>query len=341
MSQIKIVALIACAAVMCALMYSSNTVAPKDPFRIARSSTAVLEHSRPNGNNLTTRGNNSDQAHIHVLFLGDSVTRYSYLTLAHFLHTGNSSVPQFMIQDRISRHWAHYFRRTTEFFEGSMSCDCFRMVRNPKCSRQMRLECGKVWAYTAHENRQYRHPRLPLFLTFMQVWGDIPMFSTLEPERLHQGTITEALRNYSWKKNISSVLEAIVPRLVPPITHTVLNIGIWQHSESLMALEHILAALSNSSRYTLWRETTPAMNDRFNNTADVDWKAKSLCAPAGNLRCEYFPFPVSIKSMQDSDWWDSTHFSAGMNERWTGALWNKLLSMSNTPQDVPRYPLPT
>lgn len=77
-----------------------------------------------------------------VLFLGDSVTRYQYLSLAYFLATGTWGNHVELVDYHKWSTYADYFKATNSWFSQEL-CDCFRADFNISSLR------------TASENRYY------------------------------------------------------------------------------------------------------------------------------------------------------------------------------------------
>jgi hypothetical protein len=86
----------------------------------------------------------------YVLFVGDSVTTYEYLSLANFLSFGDSSLswnstthgyPHVLAEQYWklgeSNPWDVYYAKTNERFAGNEICDCYRDVAcHPNCKPQ-------------------------------------------------------------------------------------------------------------------------------------------------------------------------------------------------------------
>ncbi len=329
---------------------------PVDEIFITKSGDATEDNHRE-----------GSSATMHALFLGDSVTRYSFLSLAYFIHTSRVDVPTFLINEKRSRNFIHYFQRSTRFFGGSMSCDCYRMTT---CSKLDKV-CKQKWSQTAFENRQYRHPHLPVVLTFMQVWGDLPLIASIDPWLLHNGNITDVPRKHTYRLTLLEFLKTVVPKLVPRVTSIALNTGMWEHSHTLASIQSILEALSSAANMSVWQETSPdrramimkpstADNDfsrdisnnsriegKSNNgtsssgrvLSDIDAAAQRLCAPQGRLDCVFAPFPVKISSMNSyTDWWDDKHLNAKMHQQVMSDVWHRMVNTTSLKAHMPRYP---
>ena len=124
----------------------------------------------------------------HTVFAGDSVMAYAYMSLAHFLHSGDD----LKVWDANSRghetplaemkwgmissgrwksgliKWMEYFNATSADFDGAELCDCWRERCHPQC-------------HTANENRYFRftHQGVQGRLTML------PFFDEAFPLRWH------------------------------------------------------------------------------------------------------------------------------------------------------------
>jgi hypothetical protein len=136
---------------------------------------------------------------MHVVFIGDSITRFLYLDLTYRLHRGgrsrglvvNATPPEFLVnlmvpivrssgsspvanrtagedeeeeeresvKGRNRKDWMKFFRKSLLPFDGYMRCDC---SRNSLQDRNV-------------EHRFYQHPTRSLSLSYIQLLGSTPM----------------------------------------------------------------------------------------------------------------------------------------------------------------------
>ena len=90
----------------------------------------------------------------HILFIGDSLTRYQYLNLAYFMTTGHWRSPcPWNEKERDHGTWDQFFRTTTERMGGFETCDCWRVGDNYSNYREI---------------RRYRNPHADIAITFVQ-----------------------------------------------------------------------------------------------------------------------------------------------------------------------------
>jgi hypothetical protein len=94
---------------------------------------------------------NSSLPHIsglRVAFVGDSLTRYMYLSLAAYLRRGrwvdDTDVPNILEEKRFG-DWNLFYNYTNNYFQPHEQCDCFRMQERMMSAR-------------AIENRYFKDP---------------------------------------------------------------------------------------------------------------------------------------------------------------------------------------
>jgi hypothetical protein len=109
---------------------------------------------------ISTHGNSSlpHISGLRVAFVGDSVTRYMYLSLAAYLRrgrwVGEKDVPN-ILEGIQFPEWNPFYNYTNSFFRPYEQCDCFRLG-------------GKKGADTAIENRYFADPERDNVLYFFQ-----------------------------------------------------------------------------------------------------------------------------------------------------------------------------
>jgi hypothetical protein len=126
------------------------------------SKAAVLDDPRaahyPPG--ISTRGNSSlpHISGLRVAFVGDSVTRYMYLSLAAYLRrgrwVGEKDAPNILVGKHFPT-WNPFYNYTNNYFRPYEQCDCFRLD-------------GKEDSETAIENRYFVDPVRDNALYFFQ-----------------------------------------------------------------------------------------------------------------------------------------------------------------------------
>jgi hypothetical protein len=100
----------------------------RDPTQAAVLDDPRAAHYPPG---ISTRGNNSlpNISGLQVAFVGDSLTRYMYLSLAAYLRRGRwvdeKDVPN-ILEEKQFVGWNHFYNYTNNYFRPYEQCDCFR-----------------------------------------------------------------------------------------------------------------------------------------------------------------------------------------------------------------------
>ena len=181
----------------------------------------------------------------HVLFLGDSVTRYTFLSLAQFMHQGawdTSFFPPTEFEGYYSS-WAEFFQVTNGRLGGSgrAVCDCFRKDYAHKWVLPAGKSGESVTTVGSLENRYFVGPSGGR-LSFLQVFGSHPLVWH-DPRALGVeagGTFSQRLCEPAECSPFNTTdvrvgslegpeVRALVAELAP--TDIVVNSGLWESWE--------------------------------------------------------------------------------------------------------------
>jgi hypothetical protein len=186
--------------------------------------------------------NNSDNSNItHILFIGDSLMRYQFLSYVYRIHFETEDVPMdqlIMTTRRFKRSWNAFFRNTTAIFNGAMVCDCDRNNGSPM-----------------RENRYYRHPSGLKFVTYVNVMGD-NVFRGFHVKNRHIQILPP------WEMNLKEFMEERVGLLVPRPSRILINQGHHSHPQIARNISVILRSATEAivplnGSCVAWMETTP------------------------------------------------------------------------------------
>lgn len=221
-----------------------------------------------------------------ILFLGDSVTRYQYLSLVYLLQRGvplaspdatyYSSKIHHPLVGQTWSSWDEFFETTTADLAPHEICDCFR-----------------AWDWKAHrkshidmfENRFFFSPRMNVSVTFISVFGFFPLTGRLWPigsslpsknqahtinlgrrsalELFHNRTLSDCFVPFNWRLSWVDSLSHFVRGLAPaPPNIILMNSGHWgpmgfRHAEFIRVLRHYARRITKCA---IWQTTTPLRN---------------------------------------------------------------------------------
>jgi hypothetical protein len=229
----------------------------------------------------------------HVMFVGDSVTRYQFLGFAQMLeHAAHVAWDPPSEHDNRFGTWENFFRATTERLGPHGACDCFRPLNNEPQALLNEPDGHEVWGVLG--NRYYRHPAARLEATFIEALGEHPNTVWHEPRTLGvdcekspwglEQTAGEACpaaplcapgacRNPHHVEAWDVGLRRLIARTRPDVI--VINSGLWgvqwrgpasakragTHLELLMAaLDWAAAPAGGGVRTIVWKTTTAQLD---------------------------------------------------------------------------------
>lgn len=215
----------------------------------------------------------------HLVLVGDSLMRYQYLSLVHFLHLGEyppSGVPESKADEpnicmegdywRLSDEWKEKFGistggwpafmiATSQLFEGTERCDCYR----------------DVFPFnTTVENRYFRNSDYNVSVSyFTKLGGAIPdirghyplsLEGTMPPKFLTE-TIYKKLGKTPLNWNVDN--EEFVTKILPAVekdqgkvSHLLWNEGIWMHESDWNPLMRTVRSFMEERQVRAFFKTT-------------------------------------------------------------------------------------
>lgn len=114
----------------------------------------------------------------HILMIGDSITRYQYLNLVHWLYTGlwespgkkRNEVEHDWVENDWFGGWQSYYHGTNARLGGNEICDCFRGNPGQPYTQEVKLE-----------NRYYEDKDSQIRISFLLFCGSNYPFYATEP----------------------------------------------------------------------------------------------------------------------------------------------------------------
>jgi len=222
----------------------------------------------------------------HVVFIGDSLLRYSYLAWLHeqhhYLLSSSTSTthdddapilaPKTLINEKLSDSWHSFFVNSTAHFGGHMKCDCRR-------SQEFSLgkEVENRYYYYHHRNRNHKQHHghrdattglSGLAATYIQAYGDNQAHGRYLPEDVWSSAITDGndTAPYKWgymgrDGEWSGLITDYVAKLwnTTP-TLMVFNAGFWPNERTAHHLGSIFRAakeVMGPHGRVIWKGITP------------------------------------------------------------------------------------
>lgn len=201
---------------------------------------------------------------LRLALLGDSITRYQYLSLAYFLRHGyffnpNQSKPHLVNQHTFMRHapegqgWKQFLNQTNQLLSPMEYCDCFRAPWP-----RMSAVDGNVM-----ENRYFHDPFLNNSVAYIQAFGNSvsSMHGRVLPQDAFRNISSKKFthENSTWKWSHKDWGEALEKYVAPMnVTHVLMNAGLWPNDfhENKPARDSIVRALQKTGLVGIWRTNT-------------------------------------------------------------------------------------
>ena len=244
-----------------------------------------------------------------IVFVGDSVTRYQYLSLALFIETGqwpllNGSDTSNPINEKSWGSWKDFFKGTNVALNGHEHCDCYckEIIEIPSLP-----EFLKNWV----ENRYYHHHHSTIVYIAFAHEPSIPnMKGHVEfPYGGNESLCSPGacLPPVDWQLSLPTAFNLIVAPLQPDLI--VLNSGLWSTSNewSEIELRRVFAngkAALRRGGSALWKTTT---QKRDYNMTTRDEKATVAALEAGWGILDAYAL---TKNLPPEAYWDTLHFNA-------------------------------
>ena len=244
-------------------------------------------------------------SHIHLVFIGDSLTRYQFLATAYQLYF-RTPAPKYIVNEKVHKSWLNFYQNTSVIFDGSMKCDCFRYENDVyKQSVKQSFSFSRENRFFSFSLRCENSATLKVLFTYIQFFGDKKsLHGRVLPWNIKHASPTKTMRKSLWRYyELREALESFVAKLKTKPTHIILNAGIWPHAGVMGTLKTALIAANRITPKVYWKETSPdktcltqkeeaRRNGIFNCPRDIDKLAQDYC---GSMKlCKYIEFPKNI-----------------------------------------------
>lgn len=223
------------------------------------SSASLGNNKFPERSNVSTTSTYDDgetkmvPRNLRLAFIGDSITRYMYLSLAHYLRWGfwetNETIPSIVVEKQYGS-WNAYYNHSKQKLSPYEECDCWR--NTTKTTNYSRV----------YENRYYWDPHLNNSLMYIQKFGKFSVKGHWNPNHVHwkHDLDAEYDPNFAWNFQTSwaDIVSYHLAKLPRKPQYLIFNAGLWpDHGLNCSeTLQSILDALKENDIIGIYRTTS-------------------------------------------------------------------------------------
>ena len=244
---------------------------------------------------------------LRLAFLGDSVTRYQYISLVYFLMHGrwlrDDEHPSLLFKKEFPT-WQHFLNASNFALLEKEECDCYTPP-------------GKFAMASYAENRYYKDEELGNYITFINKYGRRPAQGHWLPNQVYEPrgvlSYTGPFQNFTWEYNWTEVIDHHIAKLQPTPDFLVFNAGL--HPNELnqpWVIEGIKESLRRHNITPIYKTTTyPASNNR-NTRFQRGRKDWNICGKSIE-HCMNMMWTADITGQEH--YVDENHFRPSGNKR--------------------------
>jgi hypothetical protein len=303
-------------------------------------------------------------ANTHLIFIGDSLTRYQYLSLAHFIERGSypsrkmvkvEGEPNILREDDFYAAnplgaWKDLFALSSKLLGGRELCDCWRGNETTKSKTKS----------TTLENRFYSLPSHNLRISYLTYLGksEVQHGHTRALKSQGAGEVLSeevyesnsyARNPYDWQpQNVSTAVEDVLasdPERSTRRAVIVWNSGIWGAFKGAKDAEYLKASLlslkQSAGKHGLvfYKTTTVAQTSDFKRASglrEFDHVARAVVPALKHSGISIYdankvtkPFESLERAIYMAIYWDGVHFQPYVYEELNNVLLHKLEGMSS------------
>ena len=266
----------------------------------------------------------SPVSNLRLVLMGDSVTRFQYMSLINFLHTGawntryiqDDMFPRdITIQGTFRGNWSNFYEFSNSLFYGKEVCDCYR-------------QSSHTYKHTVRENRYYADPVANNYVTYIQRFGNFATRGMFQPNQvydkslqMHNPWLNKNTTDFAWEfSSWEAAIREYVALLKPKPQFFIFNAGKWPHDLNATTLTGIRNALVEHDITGIYKTTTRSKNE---TSTDLEAYEKVACKL---FPCLNLSWTAHLPNQAYSD---RVHFKAGpyhaMNDQMLQKL-NRLVS---------------
>jgi hypothetical protein len=252
---------------------------------------------------------------VNIVIIGDSISRYGYLSLVYFLRWGRWFEPTLEKSNLVNEgsfksmfhndNFGEFYFQTSRMIQPHELCDCYKETKN---------------ASESHiENRYYHDPEMNNTITFLHAYGhqhaihgrinanEAHNISKWDWHREEKHLVRHEKSDLEWDyDNWADVVEKYIGNLEPKPEFVIANAGQWSNNfgpNGKRVSEQFSGALKNLGiRKSIWKTTTFAKGGELLQQ-DVPETDSYMCSLLQDC------FDVSwTKNVAERLYWDKRHF---------------------------------
>ena len=192
------------------------------------------------------------ESHVNIAFLGDSISRYQYLSLVYYLHHNAwidpKSRPSFVIEGQF-KTWNSFYKDTNNALSPYEKCDCYR---------PQKWNTSQIF-----ENRYYHNPLTNVHVVYIQAFGGIPSHGHWNASSIPENEVLPTAPLPSvWTFDFQETISLHLALLNPKPDWVVFNAGVWANTfHKKRTRNAVVRALDIAGIRGIWLGTDKRFND--------------------------------------------------------------------------------
>jgi len=259
--------------------------------------------------------------HLHLAIIGDSISRFQYMALVHYLHYGvhirNEDKPKKLsFKDKqLAPGPNDKYHDFSKVLLPGEQCDCYRL---------------KEWKPKVFvDNRYYYDPIRNNSLSFLLKYGHMEAHGHWPPEDVHKAhEMSFEEGNYSWSGNWSVAIGHLA-KIRPKPEYVIFNAGHHPHHMRMANVQDdIVQTLNENGFVGIYKSTTCKKGNMMSRTALGRYEDE-MCEKMKH-RCINYNWTCAFKPEDNVLYYDHTHFVPSVNQRMNEELLEYLQTLSTS-----------
>ena len=265
--------------------------------------------------------------HLRMVICGDSMSRFQYLSLVHFLKFGTwAEYGSARVEmHNTTRSWNEWFRYTNQQLQPYEQCDCYR-------------NWSGTFLWNQHvENRYFADPSHDNYVTFLTKFGGYPSHGRWNVSTIYQNhTMTFEKQPFVWSYGTwEALIRQYVSQMSPRPQYFVFNSGFWgKHQLNKAAVIRALRqALEDNNMIGIYRTTT-YRRDENHNLAEFQFHSRRK---HDRKVCQWMHYCLNVSwtvDVPEEEYVDTLHFRATVNNRMSQQLLDLVSTIAETQKKI-------